>query len=144
MKIMNVCMMMGILFCFGTNFSGMACTIQSHAIANQSALNDELLRASCEGDIAVVQRTLADGANVNARDENGITVLMSAVFFNNTEVVKLLLAVEGIDVNARDNDGSTALMLAVFLGNIEVVNLLLDVPDIASSFSFRSRQKNNL
>ena len=50
----------------------------------------------------VVEHLLALGANINARDEGGLTCLHNAASFGHSEVVRLLLA-KGADVNARDN-----------------------------------------
>jgi len=55
---------------------------------------------------------LANGAQVNVRDDHGCTPLHWAASFNKTEVAKVLLA-NGAQVNVRANDGDTALALAM-------------------------------
>jgi ankyrin repeat protein len=63
------------------------------------------------------------GADVNARQANGMTALMSAVFNGQTDVVKALID-KGADVNATAK-GFTALRLAVERNNKDMVKLLL-------------------
>jgi hypothetical protein len=74
----------------------------------------------------VAKLLLASGADVNARDNDGQTVLMKAA--NNAtvydEVVKLLLS-RGAEVNARNENGLTALAIAARVGRADVVRLLL-------------------
>jgi ankyrin repeat protein len=67
---------------------------------------------------------------VNAKNENGCTILMIASYYGQKEVVKLLLE-NGVDVNARQYaedyaNGRTALMLAARNGHKEVVELLIE------------------
>lgn len=65
------------------------------------------------------------GADVNARDNQGVSLLMTACNSNNADAVQLLLAA-GADVNLRDNAGNTALMGAALRGYDHIVRLLLD------------------
>ncbi len=53
----------------------------------------------------------ADIGDINAQDENGVTLLMQAVSRGETEIVKLLLA-RGADVNRTDVFGNTAAVFA--------------------------------
>ena len=52
------------------------------------------------------------GADVNAKDENGQTVLTAAVKQHKPVFVSILQGEKKTDVNAVDNDGKTALMRA--------------------------------
>lgn len=66
---------------------------------------------------------LARGANVNTRDNDGQSVLASAVRWGSPEVVRMLL-VKGADVNVKDQEGFTALDRAESRKDMEVVALL--------------------
>ena len=73
---------------------------------------------------------LDNGAQVNARDDRGVTALMRAANFNRSGAVKLLLD-RGAQVNARSNYGRTPLNIAAEpryrnpKKAIEIVKLLL-------------------
>jgi ankyrin repeat protein len=69
---------------------------------------------------------LERGADINARDPLGRTLLMMAAASDAmpVDVVKLLLA-KGVDVNATCPTGETALSLAKLRGNTPIVDLLL-------------------
>ncbi|MBQ9034552.1 MAG: ankyrin repeat domain-containing protein [Alphaproteobacteria bacterium] len=63
-------------------------------------------------DIATINRLLADGLQVNARDKNGYTPLYYVLKNNpNLAVAKRLIAA-GADVNAPMKDGTTPLIIA--------------------------------
>jgi ankyrin repeat protein len=85
--------------------------------------NDALRSAVREGDLLVVQVLLDAGAEVNAKDEVGTTILMHAVLDADVAVVKLLLS-KGADANAQNRKGATALLWA--LHDPDKVKLLLD------------------
>jgi hypothetical protein len=68
--------------------------------------------------------TLAEGADVNARDKDGGTALMMASVTGRNEAVLALLA-KGADVNTKDKDGLTALTHACMAGQSEVAQTLL-------------------
>ena len=83
------------------------------------AINKEnLLDAAQKGDISTVKALLAKGADVNAKNNNGGTVLMYASNEDHIEVVRELLA-KGADVNAKNNKNNAALMKALEDGRIE-------------------------
>ena len=102
------------------------------------------------------QADITKGADVNARCENGTTVLMYVIVmsdvFNETyigmtadvqiiskekflEFAKLLIDA-GADVNAKDNDGLTALMVAANNRNSEVVQELINAGADVNAKSF--------
>jgi ankyrin repeat protein len=66
-----------------------------------------------EGNLESIKALIAAGADVNAKSELGMTVLMRAATFGKVDVVKALIAA-GANVNAKDNDGQTALMRAAY------------------------------
>ena len=72
-----------------------------------------------------VQDLINAGADVNARNNQGITVLMFAAWDGSAEVVELLINA-GADINARDDDDMTVLMFAAWSSSAEVVELLIN------------------
>ena len=91
--------------------------------AEAAPVTDALFQAIRLSDIRAVKNSLARGANVNARSDDGDTPLMHAAVVSTADCLKVLLD-SGADPNARDKRGGTALMRAV--PNMEKVRLLLD------------------
>jgi uncharacterized protein len=95
-----------------------------------SSKETKLLDAAFLADIGEVRELIKKGANVNARDDAGHTVLMQAaaclpigrVFA--VDLVKLLLD-QGADIEAKDKRGQTALFKASNFGLFDVVTLLV-------------------
>ena len=107
-------MVMSLVFCGQTMFGMDANT------AEQKLWNGLRL-----GNLELVQAAIAEGANVNWRDNNGYTALTTAVFYNRLEMVQVLIAAEA-DVNIRSNNGQTALKEAVLRGNLDMVHLIIN------------------
>lgn len=84
----------------------------------------QLIRAASQGDLSQIQALLADGADVNARREDG-TALMLAAKGGHKAVVTVLCQQPGIDLNATAWDGATALMLASVNNHLDVVLALV-------------------
>ncbi len=82
-----------------------------------------LMRAK---NVEEVNRLIAAGANVNAADKKGITVLMDAVIKGNSARIDRLIAV-GANVNTAAKDGTTALMFAARSGNSSRIDRLIAV-----------------
>src|SRR5215472_4597413 len=79
------------------------------AVANGYAQSDVLFQAIRNGDLPALRVRLAQGADKNARDRRGATLLMHAAAFGTAEAVKALLDA-GADVNARNSFEATALV----------------------------------
>ncbi|MGB8053052.1 MAG: ankyrin repeat domain-containing protein, partial [Azonexus sp.] len=59
----------------------------------------KLIEVVKAGDVAAAQRLFAEGADVNARDETGATLLMLAAHAGELPMINILIAA-GADVNA--------------------------------------------
>jgi ankyrin repeat protein len=79
------------------------------AVANGYAQSDVFFQAIRNGDLTALRAQLAHGADKNARDRRGATLLMHAAAFGTAEAVKMLLDA-GADVNARNSFDATALI----------------------------------
>ncbi|CDK31056.1 ankyrin repeat domain-containing protein [Candidatus Babela massiliensis] len=64
------------------------------------------------------------GANINLRNEEGISALMWATYRDYQNIVELLIN-SGTDVNIQDKYGNTALIAASSFGHKEMVELLI-------------------
>jgi alpha-galactosidase len=88
-------------------------------------ITNQFIAAIHDGDLARVTKLLAQGANVNATDNNQSTPLMQAAAAAPVEVVRLLLD-KGADIHARDKSGFSPLLVAAYAGHLETVQLLLE------------------
>ncbi len=84
-----------------------------------------LFAAAKNGDTAKLQKLLAAGENVNARDRDKSTPLLTAVANNQAEAVKLLIDAKA-ELNVGDKYGSTPVGKCAMFGYHEVLNLLLE------------------
>ena len=103
--------------------------------ATQSDRNSALASAAAAGDIDQMRMFIGLGADVNAGNEDGTTVLMWAAGVgknNHAETMRFLIDV-GADVKAASNEGWTALHSAAGIGDPESVRILLDAGANASA-----------
>jgi cytohesin len=85
----------------------------------------ELIETIEKGDIEAVKQHLAAGADVNAKDEEGLTPLHLAAGRGHKKIVELLIAKDA-DVNAKlAVEGETPLHLAAWDGHKEIAELLI-------------------
>ena len=77
--------------------------------------------AADEGNIEFVKQHLADGTDVNEKDD----VQMTPLHYAYTKEIAELLIENGADVNAKDDGGGTPLNDAAFSGHKEIVELLI-------------------
>ena len=88
------------------------CATTTKAQEEKEGVNQEVFIWSVRsGDYAEVKRLIEEGVDVNAKDYNEYTVLMSASYDGHREIAKLLIE-EGADVNAQCKLGYTALIEA--------------------------------
>jgi ankyrin repeat protein len=91
---------------------------------------------------AEMQSLIAKGANVNTKDEYGMTVLHYAVRLGYLNAVLMLLAADGIDICAKANHQGTALMFACGGGNVEIVKALLAALKKTPNFDINDKNAN--
>jgi ankyrin repeat protein len=93
--------------------------------------NTPLILAAEGGHIDIINILISTpGIQVNQKNKDLYTALMSAAAFGRTAAIKVLLTVNGILVNLQNEYGKTALILAVKSKKTDTVSALLDAPDI--------------
>lgn len=102
-------------------------TVVSGGIGLSRDYSTPLTRAVDNDDIEEVRRLIANGANVNGRDEDydRITPIFVAVENGNVEMVRLLIEV-GAKVNIRNSEKQTPLMQLDGDATSELVKILVD------------------
>ena len=93
--------------------------------ANVNSRNDDstpLFLAAGGGRLEGVRYLLDQGADINAREQQGNTALTEATYYGHIEVIKELL-LRGADINAI-GQGGTALDVAIDKNDLAVAGLL--------------------
>ena len=91
---------------------------KTESIVDLRDKNDALLHAAADGMAERVRAMIAQGADVNAKDSNGFSVLDVAVAFTQDEIVGILIEA-GADVNLASDSGRTPLFYALSMGERE-------------------------
>jgi hypothetical protein len=86
-------------------------------------LSPDMSIAIKSGDVTKVESLLKAGADVDAQDGGGDTVLIGAAMYGHVEIVKVLLQA-GASVNAKNIYDNTALSLAAEHGHPELIDIL--------------------
>ncbi|KAJ8127955.1 hypothetical protein O1611_g5681 [Lasiodiplodia mahajangana] len=86
-------------------------------------MKELLFAAAGEGDTAITQLLLDNGASINHQDYDGHTPLSLAAWIGNEDVVQLLLEY-GADPNITDNEGLTPLQAAIKNGHRDIAKIL--------------------
>ncbi len=86
---------------------------------------ERLFEAATQGTLEEATAALEAGADVNARDDNGVTPLMFALADNEPAMAELLID-QGADVEGRDEEGWSALMVAAAQHEPAVATTLID------------------
>lgn len=70
-------------------------------------------------DLALLDRLLAKGADINAQDNAGVTPLHAVAAFDDNQYLIKAMVERGAKLNTQDQDGRTALMVAAEWGKLE-------------------------
>jgi len=88
-------------------------------------LDDDLFKAVQNGDMEQVKVLIEDGANVNARANDGWTALLIAMDKEYMDIAEELINARA-DVNAKENScGLTVLMHAVASGDLAILRKII-------------------
>lgn len=90
----------------------------------QSYLDRALCSAAGQGKPDIAKILIQHGANVNSRDEEGITPLSQAAYSKTAETTKLLIS-KGANVNSRGYLNQTPLITAAVYGVPDTIKELL-------------------
>ncbi len=91
----------------------------------QDELNKKLFDAVSGNRISEIEQLLKQGADVNAKTENGWTPLYCASNWNRIDIAKLLIE-NGADVNAQNKNGWTPLHEASYWDYVGIAKLLIE------------------
>ena len=107
--------------------SEIAALLRKHgAKVSKGTGNTPLHQAAMVGNTIKTKSLIAQGADINAKNENGETPLHFAARRGNLEIIELLIS-SGADIEAKENIyGSAPLLNAAVNGRKEVVALLLE------------------
>ena len=89
----------------------------------QDELNNKLLSAAINGDIRKVKESIANGADVNAKDNDGETALHYAARREYIDVVKVLVE-NRINVDVKNKNNETAAEIALRWGYHQIAELI--------------------
>src|SRR6185503_20457349 len=81
--------------------------------------------ATRQNNLEKVLLLLANGTDINAKDQYGQTALMNAAHRGQVELVRLLLE-KGADLNTTAKYNLSALMLSLIAGHPDVARLLIE------------------
>jgi ankyrin repeat protein len=90
----------------------------------------ELIKNARAGNLERVRDLLREGVNINAKDKNGYTPLITASCYGHLDVVRELFMHNTVDVNAAGNDGNSPFIWACIRGQLIVVRELLNHGEI--------------
>jgi ankyrin repeat protein len=101
----------------------------------------ELIDAAAANNVPEVRRPLSVGADVNAKDEHGLTTLHFASWYGHVQVIKELQE-HGAGIEATTNGGSTPLHFACTKGHLAVGNELVSPNDSNDTTTILGKRKS--
>ncbi len=123
-------MLLAVTIAIGMALTTTACTVAADPSpsSEESSVPDatrDLLDAAGTADADAVAKALDAGADIEARDESGMTALVIATKANNVDAARVLIEA-GADVNAKDDIQDSAYLYAGARGHDEILRLTLD------------------
>ena len=123
------------LFAAGTLF-GLPARAQVGPTPAEAAQYQGLHAAAWRGDVAKIERLVAAGANLNARDAHGRTPLHVATFAGQRGAIRAL-ARSGADLNVLENDRYDGVTIAAVADDEETLRVLLSLGASAKQVTSR-------
>jgi ankyrin repeat protein len=99
---------------------------QTTPSASEVAAYDGLFRAAHEGDVAEIERLVAQGADVDARDRRGRTPVHVAAFASEDEALRAL-AEAGTNMNALEHRAYDVVTIAAVANDPELMSLAIEL-----------------
>jgi ankyrin repeat protein len=87
-------------------------------------MDEQLTSAAERGDTAAVLAMISGGADINAQDARGRTLVMAATHGNHPDTVQALIQA-GADINLRDNRRDNVLLYAGAEGLLDILRLAI-------------------
>lgn len=103
-----------------------AASAQTAPSAREVAAYDGLFRATHEGDVASIERLVAEGADVHARDSRGRTPAHVAAFASEDAALQAL-AKAGADMNALEHRAYDVVTIAAVADDPDLMSLAIDL-----------------
>lgn len=107
---------------------------------------DAFNAAATRGHIAIMQKLVQSGLDINSKNKKGWTALLCAVEANKIVAVNFLLE-HHIDLNLKSKQGDSALDIAIQNANLAIISLLLEhgaeIADKTSLLDFIKKQKED-
>jgi ankyrin repeat protein len=88
-------------------------------------INNILIYACKEESLEIIEYLVENGADVNEKDNDGMTCLMWASIYGYLTIAEYLVE-NNADVNEKDNNGITSLMIASLNGHLNIVEYLVE------------------
>jgi ankyrin repeat protein len=101
-------------------------------------LNKEMLEAALKGDMESVENFFDEGADINARTHDGMTVLIFAVNQNSKDMYDFAIK-NGADINICDASGNNALLCSFAKDNRSICEQLVSMGAIVDAKSEKTR-----